>query len=255
VVSEKQGGDSRHIRGVSGGTADGQHGGYGERSRGVCRHLFRVSKETKMTRALHRLALTCLAVATAVTLAACQREQAPNADSASPPPSPTGVQAPASHQQPPAGNDNNATSGSISPRPGRTPSQPASPVVGRRTDFGFIPDWYTRQGRLYLRFDRAILLTGPAADAASAAHGGESPVPNDYYIQNDNPRLRDVPVRDGVTVVGSIALTGSPAAKLVSLQALLSLVTRLGSGELSPPFDLRYDAQGQVSRVQEMYVP
>lgn len=208
-----------------------------------------------MTRAIYRLALTCLAVATAVTLAACQREQAPNADSASPPRSPAGVQAPASRQQPSSGNDNNASSGSISRRSGDTPSPPASPVVGRRTDFGFIPGWYTRQGRLYLRFDRAILLTGPAADAASAAHGGESPVPNDYYIQNDNPRLRDIPVRDDVTVVGSIALTGSPAAKPVSLQALLSLVTRLRSSDVSPPFDLRYDAQGQVSRIQEMYVP
>jgi len=209
-----------------------------------------------MTRAIHRLALTCLAVATAVTLAGCQRrQQAPNADPASPPQSPTGVQAPASHQQPSAGNGSNAGSGSISRRSGGTPSRPASPVVGRRTDFGFIPGWYTRQGTLYLRFDRAILLTGPAAGAASAAHGGESPVPNDYYIQNDNPRLRDVPVRDDVTVVGSITLTGSPAAKPVSLQALLSLVTRLGSSDQSPPFNLRYDAQGQVSRVQEMYVP
>jgi hypothetical protein len=34
VVSEEQGGDSGHIRGVPGGTADGEHGGYGERSRG-----------------------------------------------------------------------------------------------------------------------------------------------------------------------------------------------------------------------------
>jgi hypothetical protein len=209
-----------------------------------------------MTRAIYRLALTCLAVATAVSVAGCQRsQQAPNADSASPPRSPAGVQAPASRQQPSPGGGSNATSGSISRRSGGTASPPASPVVGRRTDFGFIPGWYTRQGRLYLRFDRAILLTGPAADAASAAHGGESPVPNDYYIQNDNSRLRDIPVRDDVTVIGSIALTGSPAAKPVSLQALLSLVTRRGSSDQSPPFNLRYDAQGQVSRIQEMYVP
>jgi hypothetical protein len=202
------------------------------------------------------LALICLAVATAATLAACQRGQpAPDAEAASPPQSPTAVQTPASRQQPSTGNGSTASSGSTAQRSGRPPLPPASPVVGRRTDFGFIPAWYTRHGRLYLRFDRAILLTGPAADAASAAHGGESPVPNDYYIQNDNPRLRDLPVRDDVSVVGSITLTGSPAAKPVSLQALLSLVTRLGSGDASPPFDLRYDAQGQVRRIQEMYVP
>jgi hypothetical protein len=209
-----------------------------------------VLKEAEMTRAIHRLALTCLAVATAVTLAGCQLgQQAPGGDSASPP------QSPASRQQSSAGNGSNASSGSISRPSGHTPSPPASPVVGQRTDFGFIPGWYSRQGTLYLRFDRAILLTGPAADAASAAHGGESPVPNDYYIQNDNPRLRDVPVRDDVTVLGSITLTGSPPSRPVSLQALLSLVTRYGSGDYSPPFHLRYDAQGQVSRIQEMYVP
>jgi hypothetical protein len=217
--------------------------------------LLRRSKETKVTRRTHRLALTCLAIATVVMLAGCQRaQQAPSADPASPQ-SPARVESPASRQQPSAGNGVNPSPASISSRPRRPPSSPASPVVGRRTDFGFIPGWYTKQGTLYLRFDRAILLTGPAANAASAAHGGESPVPNDYYIQNDNPRLRDVPVLDHVTVLGSIQLTGNPPSKPVSLQALLSLVAKSGSSEMSPPFSLRYNAQGQVSRIEEMYVP
>ena len=61
-----------------------------------------------------------------------------------------------------------------------------------------------------------MLLTGKAADDASAAHGGESPVPNDLYIQNDNPRLREVAVVNQAKVIGSQQLTGnsdpSPAA-------------------------------------------
>ena len=69
-----------------------------------------------------------------------------------------------------------------------------------------------------------MLLTGNAADAASAAHGGESPVPNDYYIQNDNPRLREVVIADQATVIGSQHLTGSPGPNPSSLKALLTFV-------------------------------
>ena len=77
----------------------------------------------------------------------------------------------------------------------RTPAHTAQPASRRlqprrprprAATSGFIRSWYAKTGTIYLRFDRAILLTGKAADAASAAHGGESPVPNDYYIQNDN---------------------------------------------------------------------
>lgn len=39
-------------------------------------------------------------------------------------------------------------------------------------------------------------LTGDAAARAAAAAGEESPPPNDYFIVNENPRLRVIPVRD-----------------------------------------------------------
>ncbi|MEP6477643.1 MAG: hypothetical protein ABJC60_10255, partial [Actinomycetota bacterium] len=44
-----------------------------------------------------------------------------------------------------------------------------------------------------LRFDLAYLLTGEEANQAAQENGDEVPVPNDYYIVNDNPKLRTVP--------------------------------------------------------------
>jgi hypothetical protein len=49
-------------------------------------------------------------------------------------------------------------------------------------------------------FDLAYFLTGEEANEASAEHGGEVPVPNDYYIVNDNPRLRTLPVAPDVEI-------------------------------------------------------
>ena len=55
-------------------------------------------------------------------------------------------------------------------------------------------------GRLKLTFDLAYLLGGPAANEAAAAHGVETPVPNDYFIVNDNPLLRTYPISPDVSV-------------------------------------------------------
>jgi hypothetical protein len=142
-----------------------------------------------------------------------------------------------------------------------TTAQPASrPAAGSAatssgSDFGFISSWYAKGGTIYLRFDRAVLLTGKAADAASAAHGGESPVPNDFYIQNDNPRLRDLVILDQATVVGSQQLTGRPGSNPSNLKSLLTFVHEGGPQVTATPFHLRYNANGHVVRVQEQYVP
>jgi len=194
---------------------------------------------TMKTRAT-RLALAGLAVLMAATLAAC------GSDTANPPPSPA---------QP-------APAGPAATTPSKpTTAQPASrPAASRAatssgTDFGFIRSWTAKTGTIYLRFDRAVLLNGKAADAASAAHGGESPVPNDYYIQNDNPRLREVAILDQATVIGSQQLTGSPGPNPSNLKALLTFVHNGGPLVAATPFHLKYNANGLVVRVQEQYIP
>ena len=182
------------------------------------------------------MALAGLAVLMAATLAAC------------------GVR----HRRPPA------QPGPAGRRPhAPRPPRPSPPPVRRRrpttatpgSDFGFIRSWTAKTGTFYLRFDRAVLLTGNAADAASAAHGGESPVPNDYYIQNDNPRLREVVIADQATVIGSQHLTGSPGPNPSSLKALLTFVHNGGPQLAATPFHLTYNDNGLVTQVREQYLP
>ena len=196
-----------------------------------------------MTRRTHRLAVASLAILTAVTLAACQK----GTETADPQPGaaqPTPAAAP-------------STAPASKPATAQPATQPAArpTTATRRSDFGFIRSWYAKPGAFYLRFDRAVLLTGTAADAASAAHGGESPVPNDYYIQNDNPRLRDLAIANQITVVGSQQLTGSPGPKPISLKALLTFVDNGGPQVAATPFHLTYNDNGLVTRIEEQYVP
>ena len=50
-------------------------------------------------------------------------------------------------------------------------------------------------------FDLAYLLTGDEANEEAAERGEETPVPNDYFIVNDNPRLRRLPVAPGLQII------------------------------------------------------
>ena len=194
---------------------------------------------TMKTRAT-RLALAGLAVLMAATLAACGSD--------------TPTPAPSVAQPAQAGPAATTPSKPTTAQPASRPAAPSA-TTNPGTDFGFIRSWTTKTGTIYLRFDRAVLLTGKAADDASAAHGGESPVPNDYYIQNDNPRLREVAVGDQVTVIGSQLLTGSPGPNPSSLKALLTYVHNGGPQVAATPFHLTYNANGLVVRVQEQYIP
>jgi hypothetical protein len=54
--------------------------------------------------------------------------------------------------------------------------------------FGFV-DSVNAEGETMV-FDLAYFLTGEEANDAAAERGLEVPVPNDYFIVNDNPKLR-----------------------------------------------------------------
>lgn len=53
------------------------------------------------------------------------------------------------------------------------------------------PDSYDSNG---IAFDLECWFTGDAAVVAAAEDGEESPPPNDYYVRNQNPKLRDLEV-------------------------------------------------------------
>lgn len=83
----------------------------------------------------------------------------------------------------------------------KTPQSTAaeSPKVERQ--FCYIKDANESAGKFMLVVDYAQFLTGEEAAQAAAARGDESPPPNDYYIVNDNPRLRTFPVDNRVMKV------------------------------------------------------
>ena len=187
-----------------------------------------------------RVALVGLAVLMAAALAAC------GSDTADPPPSP----AQPAQAGPAATTPSKPTTAQPASRPTASPT-----TANPGTDFGFLRSWTTKNGTIYLRFDRAVFLTGKAADAASAAHGGESPVSNDIYIQNDNPRLREVAVLDQATVIGSQQLSGNSDPQPSSLKALLNFLSEGSPQVAATPFHLTYNANGHVIRIQEQYIP
>ncbi len=86
------------------------------------------------------------------------------------------------------------TATSPSPTGQPPPSPSPSPALEDGRHFGYIKSaQVTAQPQLII-FDLAYLLTGDEANQAAADRGLETPVPNDYFIVNDNPKLRVLPV-------------------------------------------------------------
>lgn len=76
--------------------------------------------------------------------------------------------------------------------PSATASTP-SPTPAALEDgkhFGFVHSVDLSVEPHALVLDLAYFLTGDAASQAAQDHGDEYPPPNDYYILNDNPKLR-----------------------------------------------------------------
>lgn len=135
----------------------------------------------------------------------------------------------------------------------------ASAAAAGSKDFGYFAGTVGREP-LRLSFDRAQFLTGDAADKAAAAHGQETPVPNDYVIVNDNPKLRVLTVAETCVVYGSLQLTSFVDPDHSSVEPrrerLTDLVRFLGTATgRSTPWHLTYGTGGVVKRIDEQYVP
>jgi hypothetical protein len=62
------------------------------------------------------------------------------------------------------------------------------------------PAGSTSSGAHLIRYDLAYYYTGDEANQVAASRGDETPVPNDSYVVNDNPKLRLVPLADHFSV-------------------------------------------------------
>jgi len=148
-----------------------------------------------------------------------------------------------------------ATDPATATGPAATEPAPAKPAEDAEQaphpDFGFIvglADTGPGEPQL-LMFDRATLLTGEAAVEEAASRGEEA---FDYYVVNDNPKLRELAVSDtALTVRGSWFLTGQPAATEIGPDDLFHYFLDPAAEKL--PVELRYDGSGRVVEVTEIY--
>jgi hypothetical protein len=136
--------------------------------------------------------------------------------------------------------------------------------IGDVTDAYVAPD-----GSSHLEIDYVLFYLGDEAHAQAAARGAEAP--NDLFIVNDNPRLRDFPIAAGTSVEVVCFETEpgcpSPAGATVpgGLPAItLPVVDWIAQGGAGGPGGLfgRYSdlfhvtiEGGQVVALEEQYVP
>jgi hypothetical protein len=88
-----------------------------------------------------------------------------------------------------------------SPTATTSPSPTPSPALADGRYFGYIKSVDFAGQPPSLVFDLAYLLTGDAANEAAAQRGYETPVPNDYFIVNDNPKLRTLELSPTVSIL------------------------------------------------------
>ena len=113
-------------------------------------------------------------------------------------------------------------------------------------------EWYglvTSASQSGVEFDLACWFTGAAAVEAAAEDGAESP-PNDYYVRNDNPQIRSLPVSSETEVIWYP--TGDPASEVTVTFA--DWVD--GANSRGHFFGVWLDViDGEVFRIREQWVP
>ena len=160
------------------------------------------------------------------------------------------------------------TSEAASPTPTQTASPTPSAIPTAEPAGDTLPDgqYFVQltdiqggeEGPLQLQYDLAFFLTGEDANQAAADRGLETPVPNDYLIVNDNPKLRLTPL-EGVYSVKYI-----PEGSGLSTPVKAHEAQFLGwMGETVqtdfPPKDTSWwwitIENGSVTKIEQQYLP
>lgn len=170
--------------------------------------------------------------------------------------SPTDSPTPAPTSEPPTPTPSETTSPSAS---AIATNEPAGDTLPDGTYFVQLTDIQGgEEGPLQLQYDLAYFLTGDEANRAAADRGLETPVPNDYFIVNDNPKLRLTPL-EGVYSVKYI-----PEGSGLSTPVKAHEAQFLGwMGETVqtdfPPKDTSWwwitIENGSVTKIQQQYLP
>jgi hypothetical protein len=108
-----------------------------------------------------------------------------------------------------------------------------------------------------LEVDYIQFLTGDEAADAATAHGDESPPPNDYYIVNDNPALREFPVQEGVSVVTVVNDDGTsdPAGHTLTLDEWVDRITGPNADAFRSSFYWITVSEATITTIEQQYLP
>ncbi|HEX6330998.1 MAG TPA: hypothetical protein VF129_06885 [Actinomycetota bacterium] len=113
-----------------------------------------------------------------------------------------------------------------------------------------------------LEFDLAYFYTGDEANEIAAERGDETPVPNDYYIVNDNPRVRTLTASADLEIElldwnhccdDTFSLTLSEFAQAIASDEPTTFDDRLTYGPASQYWLTVED--GRVTKIEEQYLP
>ena len=160
------------------------------------------------------------------------------------------------------------TSATRSPKPTDTPSPTPSPIATGEPGGDTLPDgrYFVQltdiqggeEGPLLLQYDLAYFLTGEEANQAAENRGLETPVPNDYFIVNDNPKLRLTPL-EGVYSVKYIPEGSGLSSPVKAHEAqFLGWMGETVQTDF-PPKDTSWwwvtIENGSVTRIEQQYLP
>lgn len=141
--------------------------------------------------------------------------------------------------------------GTAGPDPGGTGGE-----SGRQ--IGFLRRVFTKSGRYYLTIDYVQFLTGQAAVKAAVEDGeikaGET-LDNDYYVRNQNPKLRTFTIKAGIPVtVETYVPTGKASVSLAEFKAAMSPSDANNSSMRAAPWWITLK-DSTVTKIAEQYIP
>lgn len=193
-----------------------------------------------------RTVLGAVAVVSFLSLAACTPTTAPTAATPTSP-VPTTVVATSAPTTVP----------SPTPTPDVTPVVTPGAVAGVR-HAALFGSARAAGGTTYLSFDLVLFLTGGEAEDAAEAEGEESPPPNDYFILNHSPKLREYAVAPGVGVAAVMDAGGALCPDLVcpplTMDAWLAAIIPSQSAFRSTPYWITVE-DATITGIEQQYVP
>ncbi len=131
--------------------------------------------------------------------------------------------------------------------------------------FGYITSIVrTEAGGVAIETDYAQWFSGDEATTAAREDGVIGPdefVDNDYYIRNDNPRLRVIPVDDFTTVRLIDATSGPLESVTVPISEFIRIIETsddgrwYGAASAFTPFWFMVDGESYIHQIVQQYIP